>query len=77
MIGIRKKFPTRIAVTSLAIAIPLYSWILYATGSSLETIALLMGATTLITIAIYLICAILIRRNREKELTTLCNPADA
>jgi hypothetical protein len=66
MIGIRKKFPTTVAVTSLAIAIPLYSWIMYATGSSLPTIVFMVGTTSLGMILIFLACAIIIRRNARR-----------
>jgi hypothetical protein len=67
MIGIRKKFPTRMVVTSMAIAIPLYSWIMYANGLSLEKIAIVMGTTILVAVTVCLVCAVIIRRNREKN----------
>ena len=67
MIGIRQTLPTTMAVTSMAIAIPLYSWIMYGDDSSLETITIVMGLTTLTGGIVFIICAIIIRRKREKN----------
>jgi hypothetical protein len=66
MIGVRKKFPWGIVITSTAIAIPLYSWILYTTGSSLETIVFFAGAITLAAVVSSVIVAIIIKRNRQR-----------
>ena len=66
MIGIRKKFPWGIVITSTAIAIPLYSWILYTTGLSVETIIFVMSGTFFGMVICFAIAAIIIKRNREK-----------